>query len=158
MDCIVGKDDHKEDPKRLYESCYCYENAFGNGVTSSSTTKDFSQEYKDKHKLLIASRDFMRSGCLAEILSDYHINNYNKLKQIIMQQNSLSAEEYHKKMEENGILQSAYSSESAYNNAMHKLLKERINSIAPDIEEYERKLLIRKNYYDFQMILPTYMH
>lgn len=75
--------------------------------------------------------------------SDYHINNYNKLKQIIMQQNSLSAEEYHKKMEENGILQSAYSSESAYNNAMHKLLKERINSIAPDIEEYERKLLIR---------------
>ena len=75
LDCIVGKDDHKEDPKRLYESCYCYENAFGNGVTSSSTTKDFSQEYKDKHKLLIASRDFMRSGCLAEILSDYHINN-----------------------------------------------------------------------------------
>lgn len=75
LDCIVGKDDYKEDPKRLYESCYCYENAFGNGVTSSSTTKDFSQEYKDKHKLLIASRDFMRSGCLAEILSDYHINN-----------------------------------------------------------------------------------
>ncbi|MDO4525810.1 MAG: hypothetical protein Q4B61_10850 [Bacteroidales bacterium] len=75
LHCIVGLDDHKEDPKRLYESCYCYENAFGKGVTSSSTTLDFSQDYKDKHKLLIASCDFMRSGCLAEILSDYHNAN-----------------------------------------------------------------------------------
>lgn len=75
LHCIVGLDDHKEDPKRVYESCYCYENAFGDGVTSSSTTLDFSQDYKDKHKLLIASCDFMRSGCLAEILSDYHNAN-----------------------------------------------------------------------------------
>ncbi len=75
LHCIVGKDDYKEDPKRVYESCYCYENAFGNGVTSTSTTADFSQDYKDKHKLLVATRDFMRSGCLAEILSDYHNAN-----------------------------------------------------------------------------------
>ncbi len=77
VDFFVGRDMFKEDEtKRFYESCYCYENAYGEGfVPILKDGVDFSQEYKNTHKLLKAQEDFMHSGCFAEILRDYHIAN-----------------------------------------------------------------------------------
>ena len=77
VDFFVGRDMYKEDEtKRFYESCYCYENAYGEGfVPILMDGVDFSQEYKNTHKLLKAQDDFMHSGCFAEILRDYHIAN-----------------------------------------------------------------------------------
>ncbi len=76
VDYFVGRDMYKESDKRNYESCYCYENGYGAGYVPNITNGvDFSGDYKEKHKLLVASNDFMRSGCFAEILSDYHIVN-----------------------------------------------------------------------------------
>lgn len=77
VDFFVGRDMSKEDEtKRFYESCYCYENAYGEGfVPILKDGVDFSQEYKNTHKLLKAQEDFMHSGCFAEILRDYHIAN-----------------------------------------------------------------------------------
>lgn len=73
VDFIVGRDMSKEDSKRFYESLYCHEDAFGAGfVPYLKNGVDFTEAYKNTHNLLVASTDFMRSGCLAEILSDYH--------------------------------------------------------------------------------------
>lgn len=67
---FVGKGMKKED----FESCYCYEYAFGVGVESNygAELTPFDME---EHKLKKASSDFMHSGCFAEILRDYHIAN-----------------------------------------------------------------------------------
>lgn len=67
---FVGKGMKKED----FESCYCYEYAFGVGVESNygAELTPFDME---EHKLKKASSDFMRSGCFAEVLRDYHIQN-----------------------------------------------------------------------------------
>ncbi|MEE1062645.1 MAG: hypothetical protein UH071_03175, partial [Paludibacteraceae bacterium] len=67
---FVGKGMKKED----FESCYCYEYAFGVGVESNygAELTPFDME---EHKLKKASSDFMRSGCFAEVLRDYHIVN-----------------------------------------------------------------------------------
>lgn len=83
VDFFVGRDMKKEDETlRLYESCYCYENAYGEGVLPIlKDGVDFTKEYKEAHKLLVASNDFMRSGCFAEILSDYHIQNLTGVNQ-----------------------------------------------------------------------------
>lgn len=77
VDFFVGLDKNKEDEtKRIYESCYCYENAYGEGfVPVLIGITDFSKEYKEAHKLLKTEQDFMHSGCFAEVLSDYHITN-----------------------------------------------------------------------------------
>ncbi len=69
---VVGKDESRE--TRVYESCYCYENSFGAGakLEFSSGNGPFSESYKKQHSIDISSSDFMRSGCLAEILRDYN--------------------------------------------------------------------------------------
>lgn len=74
---------------------------------------------------------------------DYYVDNYIKLKEIKKQKETISEEDYNKKIKENSILKSEYRSKSRYNNLVYKTLKERINSIAYDIEEYERNILIR---------------
>ncbi len=76
VDFFVGRDAKKESPKRFYESMYCHDNGYGkNFVPYLKDGEDFSSQYKESHKLLVATSDFMRSGCLAEILRDYHIMN-----------------------------------------------------------------------------------
>lgn len=67
---FVGKGMKKEN----YESCYCYEYAYGVGLIPQLGS-DLTPSYMEEHKLISATRDFMRSGCLAEVLRDYHIAN-----------------------------------------------------------------------------------
>lgn len=74
---------------------------------------------------------------------DYYVDNYIKLKEIKKQKETISEEVYNKKIKENSILKSEYRSKSRYNNLVHTVLKERINRVAYDIEEYERNILIR---------------
>lgn len=76
-DIVVGRDPKREDPSRVFESCYCYEYSFGEKFTTSYTAgnKAFSEDYKTKHQIGISSSDFMRSGCFAEVLTDYHNNH-----------------------------------------------------------------------------------
>ena len=75
---------------------------------------------------------------------DYRVDNYIKLKEIKKQKETLGDDEYEKKVRANRILESSYKrNTSAYNNLVHAVLEERINSVAYDIEEYERNILIR---------------
>ena len=67
---LVGEGMKKDN----YESCYCYEYAYGIGFEPQYGA-DLTSTYMEEHKLKKASIDFMRSGCFAEVLSDYHITN-----------------------------------------------------------------------------------
>lgn len=76
VDYLIGKDKDKENSERIYESLYCYKNGFGEGFEPSyDESSKFSDSYSASHKLMLAEEDFMRSGCFAEVLSDYHSAN-----------------------------------------------------------------------------------
>lgn len=75
-DIVLGRDVKREESSRLFESCYCYEYPFGENFKSTLTTGNapFSDAYKEAHQIGISSSDFMKSGCFAEVLRDYHNN------------------------------------------------------------------------------------
>lgn len=74
---FVGHDNNSviDDPNRVFESCYCYDNAFGIDFRPKDGQENYTVEYRNEHKMFVKTVDFMRSGCLAEILRDYHIIN-----------------------------------------------------------------------------------
>lgn len=76
---------------------------------------------------------------------NYHINNYDKLRDIKAQKSTMEDDEYNKLIEENSILQIAKCCLlSDYDNLVYEVLKEKINAFAFDVEEYERAQLVRK--------------
>ena len=74
---FVGHDNNSviDDPNRIFESCYCYDNAFGIDFRPKDGQENYTAAYRNEHKMFVKDIEFMRSGCLAEILRDYHIAN-----------------------------------------------------------------------------------